>query len=250
MKHFVGLGKLLMLTVASTMLFFSISTVKANADSWWKYPSGWYLWSDSSKRWKTGWEYENGNWYYLDPNRQGQMTTGSTIIPIYNNFYNYYFDSAGHMKTGWANDNGRWLYLHPDGRFTYGWVYDKGIWYFVYPEMKTGWLGNLQTGWLGKAYPGSTSWYYLNPSNGHMSIGWQKISGSWYYFNGSGLTAIGWQYINGQWYYFNDDATMKTGWQQYGNDSWYYLGSSGAMLRNTLVDYSWLGNDGRSTLIK
>ena len=38
-------------------------------------------------------------------------------------------------------------------------------------------------------------WYYLNPANGVMMIGWQAINGQWYYMNGSGQMQTGWQLV-------------------------------------------------------
>lgn len=55
-----------------------------------------------------------------------------------------------------------------------------------------------------------------------MATGWQKIDGSWYYFDGSGA-----MYAN-----------------RWCGD--YYLGSSGAMLTNALTpDGYYVGSDGR-----
>ena len=39
--------------------------------------------------------------------------------------------------------------------------------------MLNGWYNDDQDG----------KWYYLDPENGKMLVGWQKIDGQWYYFN-------------------------------------------------------------------
>lgn len=71
------------------------------------------------------------------------------------------------------------------------------------------------------------SWYYFDNS-GWMQTGWQKVGGSWYYLNLSGAMATGWKSVNGVWYYLNSSGVMMTGWQKIGG-TWYYLNSSGAM---------------------
>ena len=88
----------------------------------------------------------------------------------------------------------------------------------------------------------SGNWKYQ--SKGSFITGWQKINGSWYYFdNASKLAVTGWRHIDGQWYYFDPinanawinwqtingnlyhfdptNANTLTGWQKDGND-WYY----------------------------
>ncbi|CVT60696.1 choline-binding protein F [Streptococcus pneumoniae] len=48
---------------------------------------------------------------------------------------------------------------------------------------------------------GST-WYYLDPSNGDMKIGWTKVNGKWYYLNSNGAMVTGSQTIDGKVYNF------------------------------------------------
>ncbi len=73
----------------------------------------------------------------------------------------------------------------------------------------------------------SGKWYYFQGS-GAMAKGWQKIGRSWYYFASSGAMQTGWQKISGKWYYFAASGAMQTGWMKSGR-SWYYFASSGAM---------------------
>lgn len=74
-----------------------------------------------------------------------------------------------------------------------------------------------------------------------MATGWQKIGGTWYYFNASGAMQAGWQKIDGSWYCFAASGAML-------HDCWagnYYLGPSGAMLTDARTpDGYYVGADG------
>ncbi|UYZ39118.1 hypothetical protein OD350_29025 (plasmid) [Clostridium beijerinckii] len=54
-------------------------------------------------------------------------------------------------------------------------------------------------------------------------IGWQKVSGTWFYIEASGTKKIGWFYDNGRWYYFDN---------------------TGCMMRNIIVDGYKLNSEG------
>ena len=56
-----------------------------------------------------------------------------------------------------------------------------------------------------------------------MTTGWQKISGKWYYMNGSGAILTGWNQIGGKWYYMYSSGAMAS-------NTWigsYYVNGSG-----------------------
>ena len=46
-----------------------------------------------------------------------------------------------------------------------------------------------------------TETYYINPSSGVVSTGWEQINGAWYLFNYSGKMLTNWQKVGGNWYY-------------------------------------------------
>ena len=77
-------------------------------------------------------------------------------------------------------------------------------------------------GWI-KEYG---NWYYLDDS-GAMKTGWCRVSGIWYYLNTSGVMQTGLQTIGGNEYYLNTSGAMQTGWQNIGDDT-YFFASSGA----------------------
>ncbi|TVV92202.1 N-acetylmuramoyl-L-alanine amidase family protein, partial [Streptococcus pneumoniae] len=51
-------------------------------------------------------------------------------------------------------------------------------------------------------YQDGSTWYYLDPSNGDMKIGWTKVNGKWYYLNSNGAMVTGSQTIDGKVYNF------------------------------------------------
>lgn len=65
-----------------------------------------------------------------------------------------------------------------------------------------------------------------------MQTGWIKLSGKWYYLNGSGVMQTGWEKISDKWYYLNGSGVMTTN-QWVGN---YYLKSNGEMAIDEWVD--------------
>ena len=94
-----------------------------------------------------------------------------------------------------------------------------------------------------KWYKEDGYWKY-RLSDDEMTIGWQKIDGVYYFFNGQGQMQAGkWLHlkdsrekIDGNWYYLNNNGDMReTGWfNQDGN--WYYITSTGARSYNELLE--------------
>ena len=72
------------------------------------------------------------------------------------------------------------------------------------------------------------TWYYFD-SSGYMQTGWKKIGSKWFYFASNGAMQTGWQQISKKWYYFNGSGVMQTGWLNK-SSKWYYLESSGEMV--------------------
>lgn len=143
---------------------------------------------------KTGWESEDGIWYYFDESGN-KITNEQSLI---NDKY-YRFDETGKMITGWYETN------------------DKAWYYYVSSgAMKTGWA-NI-----------NKKWYYFD-EEGQMTTGWQEVNGEVYYFNLSGHMQTGWVELNDDWYYFNSSGNMATGWLEL-NQAKYYLRSNGSMV--------------------
>ena len=157
---------------------------------------------------KNGWNYRDGNWYYVRGGKtvKGWLKDGGKW---------YYLSSGGAMKTGWLKDGGKWYYLSKSGAMKTGWLHDEGKWYYLSKN------GAMKTGWL----KDGGKWYYLSKS-GAMKTGWLKDGGEWYYLTKSGAMKTGWLSDGGKWYYFKANGAMKKGWIKIGGKI-YYLTSSG-----------------------
>ena len=111
--------------------------------------------------------------------------------------------------------------------------------------VEKGWKEN-STGWWYVRSDGSYpkekfekidgTWYYFDSSGYMLKDKWKKHSdGKWYYLDPSGAMATGWKKIGGKWYYFDNEGAMKTGWVKY-KDTWYYLDAkNGDMVSNAFV---------------
>ena len=79
-----------------------------------------------------------------------------------------------------------------------------------------------------------------------MAIGWKRIAGDYYFFNGKGqMQASKWLHLNdsrekldGSWYYLNSSGKMQeAGWFKK-DGFWYYISSTGDRKYNELVEIS------------
>ena len=162
---------------------------------------------------KTGWVYDDGQWYYLQKNGGFESRINSLKV--------------GELTRGWINDDSTWYYLDPTtAAMQTGWQQLGNKWYYLRSS------GAMATGW----YQVGSSWYYLDAQNGDMKTGWQYLGNKWYYLRSSGSMATGWYQEGSTWYYLHtSNGDMKTGWFQV-NGKWYYAYSSGALAVNTTVE--------------
>lgn len=124
---------------------------------------------------KTGWLYDQSNWYYL-------AKTGSSGKDYL----------GGERRAGWINDGSAWYYLDPTtAAMQTGWQYLGNKWYYLRSS------GAMATGW----YLDGSTWYYLDAQNGDMKTGWIYVDNTWYYLRSSGAMVTGWFQVNGNWYY-------------------------------------------------
>ena len=170
---------------------------------------------------KTGWVYDDGQWYYLQKNGGFESRINSLKV--------------GELTRGWINDDSTWYYLDPTtAAMQTGWKQLGNKWYYLRSS------GAMATGW----YREGSTWYYLDQSNGDMKTGWQYLGNKWYYLRSSGAMATGWYQDGSTWYYLNaGNGDMKTGWFQV-NGKWYYAYSSGALAVNTTVDGYYVNYNG------
>lgn len=153
-------------------------TVKADSDSapaqgtwtwgargwWYRYTDGTYPSNtaktidgqvyrfDADGYMRTGWVFDQGNWYY--------------------------HALSGAQATGWVLDGVSWYYLTPGtGQMATGWVKDGAHWYYLNPAN-----GTMKTGW----HYEDGSWYYLKPGSGQMATGRLWIVWKYYQFADNG----------------------------------------------------------------
>ena len=223
---------------------------------WQLIDSTWYYAASNGKAY-TGWLFQSGTWYWLEPDVGGAMATGLHEC----NGSLYWFNSSGAMATGWVLDGGTWYYATGSGALASGWLNLNGAWYWLDPSthaMATGvqtigsceYIFNSTGKMMANCWSnGDGSWMYHSSSSGAIDLkgimtdsgiqlidddgnartGWIESQGARYYCSASGVILTGWQQIAGSWYYFNPDGRMATGWLNDGSN-WYWLDSaSGAM---------------------
>ena len=148
---------------------------------------------------KTGWLYDQSNWYYL-------AKTGSSGKDYL----------GGERRAGWINDNSTWYYLDPTtAAMQTGWQYLGNKWYYLRSS------GAMATGW----YLDGLTWYYLDAQNGDMKTGWIYVDNTWYYLRSSGAMVTGWFQVNGKWYYAYSSGALAVnttvgGYQVNYNGEW------------------------------
>ena len=201
---------------------------------WQLIDSTWYYAASNGKAY-TGWLFQSGTWYWLEPDAGGAMATGLHEC----NGSLYWFYSSGAMATGWVLDGGTWYYATGSGALARGPVSVGGVPYCF--DARTGaMLTGYQTDAQGvRRYFGSCgplngwgfvdgSWYWF--ADGIASTGWIRTGGSWYWLDpeAGGAMATGLHVCNGAAYWFNASGAMATGWVLDGG-TWYYATGSGAL---------------------
>ena len=203
---------------------------------WQLIDSTWYYAASNGKAY-TGWLFQSGTWYWLEPDVGGAMATGLHEC----NGSLYWFNSSGAMATGWVLDGGTWYYATGSGALARGPVSVGGVPYCF--DARTGaMLTGYQTDAQGvRRYFGSCgplngwgfvdgSWYWF--ADGIASTGWLYTGGSWYWLDpdAGGAMVTGLHACNGSAYWFSASGAMATGWVLDGG-TWYYATGSGALAR-------------------
>lgn len=201
----------------------------------WQLIDGTWYYAASNGKAYTGWLFQSGTWYWLEPDAGGAMATGLHEC----NGSLYWFNSSGAMATGWVLDGGTWYYATGSGALARGPVSVGGVPYCF--DARTGaMLTGYQTDAQGvRRYFGSCgplngwgfvdgSWYWF--ADGIASTGWIRTGGSWYWLDpeAGGAMATGLHVCNGAAYWFNASGAMATGWVLDGG-TWYYATGSGAL---------------------
>lgn len=201
---------------------------------------------------KTGWLKSGGSWYYFDE-YSGQMATGSCLIDETAYVFeangklhtkagwftvkdalgresSYYTAKSGIPYTGWQKINKKWYYFYSYGELDEYYSEQK---VYVYDDNyqvvhKAGWHKIV----IDSSDENSEYYWSYTDSKGLCKIGWQKIGGKQYFFEGgTGYRVSGIKQINSKLYYFNAKGVQHTkkGWLKV-DGSWYYVGSNGVLL--------------------
>ena len=188
---------------------------------WQLIDSTWYYAASNGKAY-TGWLFQSGTWYWLEPDVGGAMATGLHEC----NGSLYWFNSSGAMATGWVLDGGTWYYATGSGALARGPVSVGGVPYCFDARM-----GAMLTGYQTDAQGGRRYFGSCGPLNG-----WGLVDGSWYWF-ADGIASTGWLYTGGSWYWLDPDAggAMATGLHSC-NGSAYWFSASGAMATGWVLD--------------
>ena len=225
----------------------SVAAVRASQNGWVKAgDGGWYFYENGQL--KTGWLYRNGNWYWLDPDRNGRMAENSWFT-YDNNFYYakgdgaiykngfqevdgnlYYFQSwGGIQKNVYLSISGKMYYVQENGIVARGIVRTMNGHGDLCAFDDTTGAQITQKGWLKKG----TSYYWVR-EDGVLQTGWLLYDDNWYWFDDNGvMMASGWKEINNNLYYFQSwGGIYKNGFQSIGGNE-YYFRSWGGVYRNT-----------------
>ena len=251
----LGLG---VLTVLATPI--AVNTVASNdaqaAQGWVKSGNAWYLYNQNGTLVRNAW---TGN-YWLGAD--GRMATNAWV-----DGGRYYVGSNGAWVKGVQNQT-------TASETKQGWTKAGNAWYFYNhgKVVANAWIGNYWLGadgkmatnaWIdgGRYYVGTDGAWVKNYSN---KSGWQKESGSWYYYKNGSLVRNAWagnywlgadgrmatnSWVDNNRYYVGNDGAWiknysnKSGWQKE-SGSWYYY-KNGSVVRNAWAGNYWLGADGR-----
>ena len=222
---------------------------------------------------KQGWTKVGNAWYFYN---HGKVVANAWIG-------NYWLGADGRMATNAWVDGGRY-YVGSNGAWVKGaqhtttvqngWVKEGYTWYYYKngSVVRNAWAGNY---WLGadgrmatnswvdnnRYYVGADGAWIKNYSN---KSGWQKESGSWYYYKYGSVVRNAWagnywlgadgrmatnSWVDNNRYYVGADGVWiknysnKSGWQKE-SGSWYYY-KNGLVVRNAWAGNYWLGADGR-----
>jgi len=159
---------------------------------------------------------------------------------------NIYFYNNWKMQTGWVDYNNNRFFLDPLGHLIKGWLPQTDGTYYMQPS--TGAMS------LGFNLIGEATYYF--GTNGHMVTGYQDINGGKYLFDGAGVMYRGWlndgvniryffedghmayglNNIANKMYFFDDQGNRKTGWVKIAGNDYFFNPVEGNMMTGWIND--------------
>ena len=236
-------------------------TEEVNKEGWQKENGQWRYYEN--KKAVTNWKKIAGHWYYF--NQDGTMLSNKV-------YDDYLFNKSGAMvETSWVKMDEKWYYATESGKIIRNkWEKINGFWYrfdetgamltkTIYNDYLLKSSGAMhEKGWVKM----DEKWYYATESGKIIRNKWEKINGSWYRFDKTGIMlsktiyndyllqtsgAIAeknWVKMDEKWYYATDSGkVVRNKWEKI-NSSWYLFDKDGVMLSSQWKDKYYLKDSG------
>ena len=236
-------------------------TEEVNKEGWQKENGQWRYYEN--KKAVTNWKKIAGHWYYF--NQDGIMLSNT----IYND---YLFNKSGALaESSWVKLDNKWYYATESGKIIRNkWEKINGFWYrfdetgamltkTIYNDYLLQSSGAMhEKGWVKM----DDKWYYATDSGKIIRNKWEKISGSWYRFDETGIMLSktiyndyllqtsgamaekNWVKMAEKWYYATDSGkVVRNKWEKI-NSSWYLFDKDGVMLSSQWKDKYYLKDSG------
>ena len=231
---------------------------------------------------KEGWQRENGQWRYYE-NKKAVKTWKKIAgvwyyfnqdgIMLSNTVYDdYLFNKSGAMvETSWVKIDEKWYYARESGKIIRNkWEKINGSWYrfdetgimlskTIYNDYLLQTSGAMaEKSWVKM----DEKWHYATESGKIIRNKWEKINGSWYRFDETGIMLSktiyndyllqtsgamaekNWVKMDEKWYYAIDSGkVVRNKWEKI-NSSWYLFDKDGVMLSSQWKDKYYLKDSG------
>ena len=234
---------------------------EVDKDGWQKENGQWRYYEN--KKAVTNWKKIAGRWYYF--NQDGVMLSDTV-------YDDYLLSKSGAMvEDSWVKIDDKWYFATNSGKIIRNkWEKINGAWYCfdesgamltntVYNDYLLQSSGAMhEKGWLKM----DEKWYYATDSGKIIRNKWEKINGSWYRFDESGIMLSktiyndyllktsgamaekDWVHLDEKWYYATDSGkAIRDKWEKI-NDSWYSFHKDGDMLSSQWKEKYYLKDSG------
>ena len=234
---------------------------EVNKDGWQKENSQWRYYEN--KKAVTNWKKIAGRWYYF--NQDGVMLSDTV-------YDDYLLSKSGAMvEDSWVKIDDKWYFATNSGKIIRNkWEKINGAWYrfdesgamltnTVYNDYLLQSSGAMhERGWAKI----DEKWYYATDSGKIIRNKGEKINGSWYRFDETGIMLSktiyndyllqtsgamaekNWVKMDEKWYYATDfGKIIRNKWEKI-NSSWYLFDKDGVMLSSQWKDKYYLKDSG------
>ena len=234
---------------------------EVDKDGWQKENGQWRYYEN--KKAVTNWKKIAGRWYYF--NQDGVMLSDTV-------YDDYLLSKSGAMvEDSWVKIDDKWYFATNSGKIIRNkWERINGAWYCfdesgamltntVYNDYLLQSSGAMhEKGWLKM----DEKWYYATDSGKIIRNKWEKINGSWYRFDESGIMLSktiyndyllktsgamaekDWVHLDEKWYYATDSGkAIRDKWEKI-NGSWYSFHKDGDMLSSQWKEKYYLKDSG------